>query len=64
MSDDWKCVTIHSVDDDPIMYVVDGEQVITRVNTKKELHASHIEIIEANGFEVTIHDSNECSDDD
>jgi hypothetical protein len=64
MSDDWKCVTIHSADDDPIMYVVDGEQEITRVNIKKGLPASHIEIIEANGFEVTIHDSDECYDDE
>lgn len=46
------------------MYVVDGEQQITRVNIKKGLPESHIEVIEANGFEVSIHDDDECSDDD
>lgn len=64
MSDNWQCVTIHSTDDEPIMYVVAGDQQITRVNIKKGLPESHIEVIRANGFEVSIQDNDECSDDD
>lgn len=64
MSDVWRCVTVHcESDDETVMYVVDGEQEITRVNVKKGLPESHIAALQQNGFEVTIHDDDECPGD-
>lgn len=64
MSENWKCVTVHSPNDsEPIAYMVDNQQQFTRVNKKKGLPESHILIIRQNGFKVTVHDDEDCYDD-
>lgn len=59
MSEEWKCVIVHSDSKEPIRYD-HGEFQITHVNVAKKLPESHIQFLIDNGINVEILDDSEC----